>query len=168
MRRVTVCLMLLLAMSRFMWGAAFASPQQDCLDRLTPQAKAVQAAGLYPSVYLAQAMLETGWCKSEAVQHNNYWGIKCRGGTCFSKRTWEMYRDQYWQGELLFQAFDSLSSGTRAYVEKITVNPIYADVDRTNRYVYINTLARHWATDPEYPKKIRRIIKEYGLERYDE
>lgn len=152
----------------FLMGTiAFASPQSDCLDRLTPYASTVQAAGLYPSVYLAQAMLETGWCRSEAVQYNNYWGIKCRGGTCFEKNTWELYHDQYWQGKLLFQAFDSLQGGTRAYIDKITTNPIYSDVDRSNRYVYIATLARHWATDKEYPKKIRRIIKGYNLGRYD-
>lgn len=163
MKKLLICLVFLLLMI----PPALASPQSDCLDRLTPHASTVQAAGLYPSVYLAQAMLETGWCRSEAVQYNNYWGIKCRGGTCFSKRTWELYRDEYWRGALLFQSFDSIESGTRAYIDKINKNPIYSDVDRTDIDIYITTLARHWATDSDYPLKLRRIINDYELRRFD-
>jgi len=163
MKRLLIILLLLAALM----SVAGASPQQDCLDRLTPYATQVQAAGLYPSVYLAQAMLETGWCRSEAVQYNNYWGIKCRGGTCFAKNTWEVYQGKYWQGQLLFQAFDSLADGTQAYIDKINFNPIYADVDHTNRDTFINTLARHWATDPNYKYKIKDLITMWDLDRYD-
>lgn len=160
-------LIILLVVAALVSGVAFASPQQDCLDQLTPYASTVQDAGLYPSVMIAQGVLETGWCSSGAVQYHNYWGIKCRYPPCFSKNTWEIYNGRYWQGQLQFQAFDDIGAGVRAYVDKITLNPIYADVDRTSLDAYIRTLARHWATDPAYAIKIKQIIEIYDLRRFD-
>lgn len=152
----------------FQPGFAAASPQTDCISILLPHIDTVKAQGLRPSVYLAQAVLETGWCRSEAVRHNNYWGIKCRGGLCFSKVTWEVYDSTQWSGVLQFQAFNNLAEGTQAYIDKINKNPIYRDVDRTTKETYIDTLARHWATDPDYKWKLRNIINNWGLDKYDE
>jgi len=160
MKRLILITMLLAALS----GAAFASP---CVDVLAEQSDIVNNAGLYASVMIAQGVLETGHCTSGAVQYNNYWGIKCRGGSCFMKDTWEIYAGQYWQGPLMFQAFDSARDGVSAYAYKINYNPIYADVDTSSLPVYVATLSRHWATDPKYAGKVLKIIQDYNLQQYD-
>ena len=56
MKRFIICLLILAALS----GVAFASPDQtdQCLLRLTPYVDIVNDAGLYPSVMLAQEILD--------------------------------------------------------------------------------------------------------------
>jgi len=168
MKKLLIIVLLLAALT----SVAFASPQQTpqdlCLLRLTPYMDIVRDAGLRPSVLLAQAAIETGWCRSDAVRWNNYWGIKCMGyGTCFAKSTWEIYDGKYWSGMKLFQAFDSASEGIQAYCRKILYQKEYQDMDYTDLNTYIETLAKVWATDPDYAKKLKVIIKRYGLIKYD-
>ena len=164
MRKILTTLLLLLLL---LSPPVLAGTQQDCLDTLAAQSEQVSDAELYPSVYIAQGVLETGWCKSGAVQYNNYWGIKCRSGNCFAKETWEIYQGEYWRGKLLFEAFDSIQDATQAYIDKINTNLLYGDVDRSDRDAFISTLARHWATDPDYPLKLKSIIDTCGLGQYD-
>ena len=138
-----------------------------CLAILTPYVDVVNDAGLYPSVMLAQQLLETGYCRSEAVKYNNFWGIKCRDDYCFSKQTWEVYDGKRWQGQLLFQIFDSPREAVEGYCRKILWQPAYQDVDYTSRDMFIDSLSRHWATDPNYADKLKHIIEAHGLSKYD-
>ena len=147
-------------------GIAFASPE-SFIENLEPYLPIVQQAGLYPSVFLAQSALETGWGKSDAVRYHNYWGIKCRAAPCFSKQTWEIYDGKYWQGKLLFQAYPDLAAGVQAYCDKINFQPEYQGVDRSSRGRFIDTLARVWATDPDYEWKLKSIIRVWDLQKYD-
>ena len=147
-------------------ATALANPE-SFIASLEPYLPIVQQAGLYPSVFIAQSALETGWARSEAVQYHNYWGIKCRAAPCFSKQTWEIYDGQYWQGKLLFQAYPDLPAGVQAYCDKINYQREYQGVDRSSRERFIDTLAKVWATDPDYAWKLRSIIRVWGLERYD-
>lgn len=165
MRRViTFALLFLLLLA----PPVFAAQTDSCLAILTPYTEQVNDAGLYPSVMLAQLLLETGHCRSEAVKYNNFWGIKCRDDYCFSKRTWEVYSGKAWQGELLFQIFDSPGDAVDEYCRKILWQPAYRDIDYTNRDTFIDGLARHWATDGNYAVKLRGIIERYDLTKYDE
>lgn len=163
MKRIIFVLLFLLLMA----PPAFASTD-SCLSILTPYTEQVNDAGLYPSVMLAQLLLETGHCRSEAVKYNNFWGIKCKGGICFSKQTWEVYPAGRWDGPLLFQVFDSPGDAVTGYCRKILWQPEYQDIDYTWRDTYIDGLARHWATDPNYATKIKGIIERYDLTKYDE
>lgn len=162
MRRLILLLLCLFLLA----PPAFASTD-SCLAILTPYAERVNDAGLYPSVMLAQQLLETGHCRSEAVRYNNYWGIKCRDDYCFSKRTWEVYSGEVWQGELLFQIFDSPGDGVAGYCRKILWQPAYQDVVFDSLDEYIDSMASIWATDDHYADKLRQIIKMYDLTKYD-
>lgn len=151
-------------------SVALAAPQTKtdlCLLRLEPYVDIVQDAGLYPSVYLAQALLETGHCTSPAVNYNNFWGIKCRSDLCFAKDTWEVYDGQRWDGKKLFQIFYSARAGTEAYCRKILWQPEYKNVDFSSRDRFIDTMAKVWALDPDYAGKLRGIIQRYNLTKYD-
>ena len=163
MKRLLIILVLMAALM----SVAFASPE-SLITSLGPYLPIVQQAGLYPSVFIAQSALETGWGKSEAVHYYNYWGIKCRAAPCFSKQTWEIYDGKYWQGKLLFQAYPDLRSGVLAYCDKINFQREYQEVERYNLNAFIDTLAPVWATDPDYAWKLRSIIRLWGLERYDQ
>ena len=164
MKKLLITLLFLAALS----GVAFASsPTDECLFRLTPYVDIVNDAGLKSSVMLAQEILETAHCRSEAVNYNNFWGIKCRGGLCFSKQTWEVYEKRHWDGPLPFQVFDSPREAVEAYVRKILYQPEYQDVDYDTLDSYIETLAEVWATDPDYAGKIKDIIERYDLTRFD-
>lgn len=162
MKRLLIILVLMAALM----SVAFASPE-SFITSLEPYLPIVQQAGLYPSVFIAQSALETGWGKSDAVQYFNYWGIKCRAAPCFSKQTWEIYDGKYWQGKLLFQAYPDLRSGVQAYCDKINFQREYQEVERYNLNAFIDTLAPVWATDPDYAWKLKAIIRVWGLERYD-
>ena len=162
MRKLAILLTLLFLLP----AMALASPE-SFISGLEPYLPIVEQAGLYPSVFIAQSALETGWGKSEAVQYHNYWGIKCRTAPCFSKQTWEIYDGAYWQGKLLFQVYPDLVAGVKAYCDKINIQREYQDVDRYNLNAFIETLAKVWATDPDYGWKLRSIIRVWGLERYD-
>ena len=162
MRKLAIFLILLFLLP----AMALASPE-SFISGLEPYLPIVKQAGLYPSVFIAQSALETGWGKSDAVQYHNFWGIKCRAAPCFSKQTWEIYDGQYWQGKLLFQAYPDLVAGVQAYCDKINFQREYQDVDRYNLNAFIDTLARVWATDPDYEWKLRSIIRVWGLLRYD-
>ena len=166
MRKLLIIMLLLAALS----GVAFASPESQtdlCLLRLTPYVDIVNDAGLYPSVMLAQEILETAHCRSEAANYNNFWGIKCQGGLCFSKQTWEIYEKRRWDGPLPFQVFDSPREAVEAYCRKILWQEEYQDVDYDSLDVYIDSLASVWATDPGYAGKIKDIVERYDLERFD-
>lgn len=163
-------LLLLVFLLLMLTSSTVASTQTQtdlCLLRLTPYVDIVADAGLYPSVYLAQALLETGHCASFAIQYNNYWGIKCQTGYCFSKNTWEIYDSQLWQGPLMFQVFDSPREGVCAYRDKILYQKAYRGVNKASREAYIDSLARVWATDKKYAGKIKDIIGRYNLTRFD-
>ena len=143
-----------------------ASPE-SFIESMEPYLPIVQQAGLYPSVFIAQSALETGWGKSDAVKYHNYWGIKCRSSPCFSKQTWEIYDGQYWQGQLLFQAYPDLAAGVQGYCAKINYQREYQDLDRSDRDAFIGTLAKVWATDPDYAWKLTSIIRVWALDKYD-
>lgn len=162
MKRLAVFLLILFLLP----AMALASPE-SFITKLEPYLPVVQQAGLYPSVFVAQSALETGWGKSDAVQYHNYWGIKCRAAPCFSKQTWEIYDGQYWQGKLLFQMYPDLATGVQAYCDKINYQREYQAVDRSSRDSFIDSMAKVWATDPDYGWKLRSIIRIWGLESYD-
>ena len=117
-----------------------ASPE-SFITSLEPYIPIVKQAGLYPSVFIAQSALETGWGRSDAVRYYNYWGIKCQAAPCFSKQTWEIYDGKYWQGKLLFQTYPDLATGVQAYCDKINYQREYQRVERSNRDSFIDLVS---------------------------
>ncbi len=131
---------------------------------------------LFPSVSLAQTILETGWT---IPSWNNLVGYKAGSG-----RTTE-----YWQGRRIskvtreatddrgeieirtdFRAYDSIEDSLRDQVLLFLDNPArYGPVIRaaTPREQAEALRASGYATDPQYASKLTSIIRTYGLERYD-
>lgn len=132
-----------------------------------------EGSTMFPSVRLAQNLLETG-----GVIHswNNLGGIKVGSGQI----------NAYWHGEAVvkgtWEYVDGRSANTRAAFRAYTsVYHFYKDLDlllATPRYERVRKaltperqaemlFACGYATDPAYPAKLKSIIERYGLKRYD-
>ncbi|WP_051250884.1 glucosaminidase domain-containing protein [Paenibacillus harenae] len=143
--------------------------------KLAPTVIRVKREGstMFPSVRLAQNLLETG-----GVIHswNNLGGIKVGSGQV----------NAYWQGEAVvkgtWEYVDGRSANTRAAFRAYkSVYHFYKDLDlllTAPRYDRVRRAATPeqqaemlqasgYATDPAYAAKLKSIIQRYGLKRYD-
>lgn len=132
-----------------------------------------EGSPMFPSVRLAQNVLETG-----GVIHSwyNLGGIKVGSGQT----------NAYWHGEAVvkgtWEVVDGRNTTTRAAFRAYkSVYHFYKDLDlllATPRYERVRKaatpeaqadmlLACGYATDPAYPAKLKAIIYQYNLKRYD-
>jgi LysM repeat protein len=119
--------------------------------------------GVPASIILGQGLLESGSGNSTlAVKANNHFGIKCH-------KTWtgsRIYHDDDAKGECFrkyrtpeksFQDHSEFLRGARRYA-------FLFDLDPTDYKGWAYGLKQAgYATDPQYPKKLIRIIEEYKL-----
>lgn len=152
---------------------ATASPQSNFLDKMGPVAQEiVPKYGLFPSVFLAQAALESGWGRSYLAQTaNNYFGRKCLEEPCIEVWTPE-YREGVKSIELKkFQLYPTLDTAIHGYCQQFfrrwkSGEPVYK-TDFRSPEAFVHSIARTYATDPKYAEKVLKVIKQYDLERYD-
>ncbi|CAM3946679.1 glucosaminidase domain-containing protein [Paenibacillus alkaliterrae] len=132
-----------------------------------------EGSTMFPSVRLAQNLLETG-----GVIHswNNLGGIKVGSGQT----------NAYWHGEAVvkgtWEYIDGRNASTRAAFRAYkSVYHFYKDLDlllAMPRYARVRNAptpesqaemlqACGYATDPAYATKLKSIIERYGLKRYD-
>lgn len=153
------------------------SPKEFLAKYATAFIIACQGTGLFPSVKLAQAALESGWGKS--VVGNNLFGIKAAGS-----------QSPYWHGETVTAGTSEYQSGS--YVPQSSKFRKYATVgdsirdhtwflQRNGRYRTAGVFTAQtpedqaralqkagYATDPLYASKLIKIINTYNLKQYDE
>lgn len=148
---------------------------KDFIDTISPYAILLRMEGspMFPSVRIAQNILETGrvihpWfnlggIKVGAGKPNAYWH-----GDIVNADTWEVYNGQYTPIAADFRSYDSLYDFyhdqdllflyDRYERVRAAKNPqVQAEMLRTCGY----------ATDPQYPTKLKNIIFTNGLERFD-
>ena len=133
--------------------------------------------GIPASIKLAQGLLESDWGRSDlAVTANNHFGIKCGGkwnGNTFYKED----DDKDHSGKLIKSCFRSFSSPLESYMAH---SDFLTDPNKEYRYGFLfeyeSTDYIAWAkglkksgyaTDPNYPKKLIKIIERYDLSRFD-
>lgn len=130
---------------------------------------------LFPSVKMAQCILETGWGKS--IVGNNLFGIKGRGS-----------RTPYWDGSIIYaDTKENINGTTGTYNEPFRNYKSQEDSVRDHSYLLI-TLSRYrdvrqaksaeeqanalqkngYATDPNYASKLINLINKYNLKTLDE
>ncbi len=123
-------------------------------------------SGIPASITLAQGMLESGAGQSRlAVEGNNHFGIKCHN----------------WSGKKIYEDDDRTQECFRKYGSAEESYRDHSDFLRyKDRYSFLFDLDpadyRGWAyglrkagyaTDPNYPKKLIKIIEDYRLYEYD-
>ena len=136
---------------------------------LQKHARAAQAVwkGMRAEVCLAQAALETAW-GLRPIDRYNLWGIKSLAWIPGSVEvvTHEWCKETKSRIELKqrFAAFKDIEEAFNAYGRLLSNSPTYEEAREANTLEeYVNKLAKRWATDPEYAKKIMWIIKEAEL-----
>ncbi len=132
--------------------------------------------GLYPSVTIAQACLESDFGQSTlSERYNNLFGVKGSD----PNTTKEMTTKEFVNGKWLtttgrFQIYDSYESAIRAHTA------LFVNGTTWNAKQYQHVLqAKNWreqaqalqtdgyATDPDYTAKVIALVEEFDLTQYD-
>lgn len=127
---------------------------------------------LYPSIIIAQAVLESDWGRSElgASPHHNLFGVKgSYQGKSVLKPTTEFHNGKEHEIKDYFRSYPSDKEALTDYGETLS-DPLYVHVHRSQTSNYrqaTKALVGIYATDPDYNKKLNQIIDHYNLTKYD-
>ena len=128
---------------------------------------------ILPSLTVAQAILESGWGKSDLAKNcHNYFGMKwVEGCGCKYKsyKTAEQRSDgTYYTITAKFRKYSSLSRGIRGYYEFLQY-PRYKALKGVTDYKTACTLIKDcgWATSLSYTNLLISLIEQYDLTRFD-
>ncbi len=159
--------------------AATNTEQEEFLAMAGPMAqKASSEYGLYASVMLAQAILESGWGQSDlATDANNLFGIKGDyNGAYVSMPTSEWSSDQGWyQIYANFRKYPTyyesfLDNGDKLRNGLQGDSSFYSGTWKENTTSYKDATAwlqGRYATAPNYASSLNSIIETYNLTQYD-
>jgi hypothetical protein len=132
-----------------------------------------EGSPMFPSVRLAQNLLETGgvihsWnnlggVKVGSGQTNAYWH-----GKVVVKGTWEVIDGRSIKTKAAFRAYDSVYDFYKD-LDLLLAAPRYERVRHavTPEQQADMLFACGYATDPAYPAKLKAIITQYNLKKYD-
>ena len=132
--------------------------------------------GLFPSVTIAQACLESNFGQSElSRKYNNLFGVKGMDPNTSRELTTSEFVNDHWETVTgRFRVYDtyeeSIEAHTRLFVNGTTWNRkqyqhVLAAKDYATQAQALETDG--YATDPGYAKKLIDIIKEFNLTQYD-
>ena len=139
-----------------------------------PAQQVAQQRGLYASLMIAQAALESGWGGSYlSTSAYNLFGVKWSGsGAYIELPTQEFYNGSYHTIYDKFQRYSSYAESLNGYASVITTrfpkstranSANYAIAAQNLRYGVYGT----YATAPDYADKLIRVIQAYNLTAYD-
>jgi flagellum-specific peptidoglycan hydrolase FlgJ len=129
-----------------------------------------------PSVTIAQAILDSGWGRSQlAAKYRNYFGIKASGtqGTAgvVTMPTIEFYGGQAVWVNAAFRAYRSLADSVTDHHRFLQENSRYRAIlqyGANNPAAFARGLQQAgFATDPQYADKLLNIMDRYQLYVYD-
>ena len=134
--------------------------------------------GILPSITIGQAILESGWGKSQlALDHNNLFGIKADNrwsGDIVTMVTKENYSDVI---EASFRKYASKAESIEDHGlflyenERYTVNGVFAAKDYRSQALALQSAGYSTAKNEDgeliYAEKLINIIKNYNLMLYD-
>lgn len=134
--------------------------------------------GLFASVMIAQAFLESGEGKSDLSQppNHNLFGVKGEYQGQFVKMPTTEYKDgQPYRVNAEFRKYPSYKESLNDYANLlrngVSWNPkIYEGTWLENAHTYedaTKALTGTYATDPNYAEKVNKIITDYSLTTYD-
>ena len=131
------------------------------------------AAGILPSLCIAQACVESAYGTSElAVQANNLFGIKAGSGwsgQTYTKNTQEWDGSKYITVSAAFRAYDTMVACVEDYLTKLTTMDRYANLVGCTDIQEACRLIREdgWATSPTYTETLMARVEKHNLTQYD-
>lgn len=154
---------------------------EQCIEVLGPIANQVYAStGIFASVTLGQAIVESGCGRQTPPNSNNMWGIKCNGsvrspstwdGSCtIPVTTSEVISGQTIQIKSTFRKYKSVEEGILDHATFL-LGKRYVDagvLQATDPYDQIIRIkSAGYATDPNYISKVSQVISKYNLQVWD-
>lgn len=146
---------------------------EEFFDWIGPAAmKICGEYGLYPSVCMAQAAIESGW-GGDIIGEFNVFGRKAvDGDRSIVVPTEEQDRDtgEWSTIDAAFKLYDSLEEAIRDYCILLTGEGVYLPAlifVGKSRDAYIDTMAPVYATRETYPEDIKSTILANDLDQYD-
>jgi len=152
------------------------------IKAIAPSAqKLADQYGLYPSVMIAQAALESGFGASKlSKEANNLFGIKFSGGDEGKFEKYDIPSDEFINGVRVtlpasFRKYatisDSLLDNAKLLANGLSWNAkFYQGTWRKNARTYqeaTQSLTGKYATDPNYHTKLNQLIATWDLTKYD-
>jgi flagellar protein FlgJ len=138
-----------------------------------PVQRACAGSKIFPSVCMAQAILETGWGKAKIG--NNLFGIKAKGkpnkhwdGSYVESPTIEYYNGVKTRVVSKFRAYKSIEDSIRDHNELFNLSrydKVRAAATPEEQARAVKTCG--YATDPSYADKLINLITKYNLKQYD-
>lgn len=131
-----------------------------------------EKTGMSAALQTAQSILETGFGQSVPVDKytglisNNLFGIKGKGPAgAVTSNTWEVYNGITYRVDADFRAYGSVAASWadhKEFLKKERYNNFRAVMhDPTQGAWALKTAG--YATDPQYPIKLMKLIKDYNL-----
>ena len=157
---------------------ASASAQSDYIAVAGPAAQTVrQQYDIPASVTVAQSILESAWGQSRlSANDRNYFGFKCTSAGqpgpiavgCHDYPTQECTPTCH-TVHAYFRVYATMTDSFRDYGRLLTTSATYADAlpYRHDPDRFIQAVARHYATDPDYAGKVVNLMRTYDLYRFD-
>lgn len=146
--------------------------KQSFIDRYSSSAVAAcEGTGLFPSIMIAQALLESGFGKSTlASKYNNFFGIKAnsawKGKKVYLKNGKNDPEDYSY-----YRVYANATESFRDRVKFLQENSRYAKAGvfaATSPLEQIKAMKKAgYAQDSEYVNKIMAEVRYYGLASYD-
>ncbi|MCI1290569.1 MAG: glycoside hydrolase family 73 protein [Lactobacillus sp.] len=138
--------------------------------------KADKPYGLYPSVTIAQACLESNYGQSSLAKlYNNLFGVKGTDPNTSKVMTTSEYVNGHWKTiSGRFQIYDSYQAAIQAHARLLAQGTTW----NPNQYQHV-LQAKDWrsqakalcqdgyATDPNYPSKLISLVEQFNLTKYD-
>ncbi len=144
--------------------------QQKFIDKILPGAKKAQdKLGVFVSLTLAQAVLESGWGRSSIG--NNIFGIKANAAWKGAKKlvkTTEYVGGKRIETNAFFRDYASVEDSIEDHAKLLTI-PRYKPVIQAKGYKEACKQVQKcgYATDPNYTNKLILLIETYGLNKWD-
>lgn len=155
------------------------SKAAEFINRVSPAAVIIaEENGIYPSVMIAQAGLESGWGSSGlAKKYNNLMGTKGSWqGNSVTMSTREEISGEKVQIDAGFSVYNSWADSLNRYAQMMRNgldwdHDFYQGTWRENSESYQEAtawLVGRYATDSSYADKLNSTIENYDLTRFDE
>ncbi len=165
-------LVLSVILGTILTASAFAQKAQSRLDYIAKYKdiaiKNMKSHGIPASITLAQGCLESGDGLSDlAVMANNHFGIKCH-------KEWSgptYYKKDDDPGKSCFRKYRKAEESYKDHSDFLRYRDRYAflfDLDVTDYKGWAHGLKKAgYATNPQYPQLLIKIIEDYELYKYD-
>lgn len=153
------------------WEVDSNRSREDFISDLAPLAQELgEAYGLFPSVVLAQAALESGFGQSLLTQeYKNYFGIKAQAGEGVLLPTQEVEEGQFVDEDAYFRSYRSARQSFYDYGDLISQAPRYEPVRQATspEEACLALYPAGYSTNPAYGDLLIQLINDYDLKRFD-